>query len=325
MAVSRKFPSAFRMAAGLLLILGANPAFAEGICEPSEGLDQAAAGERVDPSSKLMSRVAPASELVLQTYRDSGATGIASHHVTDTESASIETAFAALPELHRQVLLKHLRHLSFVDTQPGAGNALTSKVATCDGTEMFDLTLRAGIFHETLTEFLNVKERGLFKEDKSGYSVHLEAGSLPALTYILLHEATHGVDQALHISDGDDTGFRDGIWADQGDALAKPYADGPIAGTIWHGGRKIPGKDIPALYRSLSASPFPTLYAASSVPQDLAEIVAWEQLATRFGTNLRVDVKDGRGRVVYSYDALDAPLVRARFRLVEELLRRRED
>jgi hypothetical protein len=51
--------------------------------------------------------------------------------------------------------------------------------------------LAAGLVHETLTEFLNETERGVFEPDDSGTTVTIEAGGSGALLYVLLHESTH--------------------------------------------------------------------------------------------------------------------------------------
>ena len=275
------------------------------------------------PALALRARAAPPSESVLRMYRESGAKNVVPHRMTEAEWKAIEEAVGRLPPLYRQVLQNHLRHLSFVDTPPGAGNALTSRLL-CDGRPMFDLTLRSGLFNETLTEFLNGKEGSLFVADASGYQVRLEAGSSPALAFILLHELTHAVDMALGVLDEDQGTLGAGVWTDKNRGLAGPYAGSLVTRTIWRGGSKIPIGQAPALYGALSNTPFPTVYATAYGSEDLAETVAWEQLSERFGVTLRIEVRDHQGATVFAYEPLKSPLVRARFPAVERLLLRRE-
>lgn len=110
----------------------------------------------------LRSRIAPPDEEVLQAYRDSGVPNPTPHTLTDDEWAKVDAAIGALPGLHRRVLQQHLRRLSFVDVPPGGGNALTRVVDLKAAQKQFDITFRAGLLHETLTEFLNGKESGVF-------------------------------------------------------------------------------------------------------------------------------------------------------------------
>jgi hypothetical protein len=268
----------------------------------------------------MRSRVVAPSEEILKTYRESGATGVVPHKLTDAEWATLDAAIAALPTLHKQILQKNLRHLSFVDAPSGAGNALTQKVKSCNGNPMFDIALRSELFHDTLTNFLNTKEATVFMPDASGYSVHMDAGDMPVLTYILLHEGTHGVDKALGLTARGESRFRAGIWADKGRTLAPPYDTSLISKIVWRGGSKLPLGEAPALYAALSKTPFVSLYSAANAVEDLAETVAWEQLSTRFAVNLVIRVTDREGKQVYSYEPLKSPLVRARFPVVEDLL-----
>lgn len=271
----------------------------------------------------LRSRVAPPDEVVLQAYRASGVPNPTLHALTDDEWGQVDAAISALPELHRRVLQQHLRRLSFVDVPPGGGNALTRLVDPGAANKQFDITFRAGLLHETLTEFLNGKERGLFEPDRSGQSVTIEAGDSSAMAYILLHEATHVVDATLEISTTPKSRFQAGIWLDR-TRLAPPYDRSMIQSTAFRRGPTTPLAKAQALYRALSRTPFVSLYATASTGEDLAELVAWEQLATQRHQSLAILVKDARGKIVYRYEPLKSSLVQSRFPAVEELLARRD-
>jgi len=271
----------------------------------------------------LRSRVAPPDEVVLQAYRDSGVANPTLHSLTDDEWGKVDAAIGALPELHRRVLQQHLRRLSFVDVPPGGGNALTRLVDPGAANKQFDLAFRAGLLRETLTEFLNGKESGVFEPDRSGQTVAIEAGDSSAIAYVLLHEATHVVDATLEISTAPNSRFQTGIWLDR-TRLAPPYDRSMIQSTAFRRGPRTPLAKAQALYQALSRTPFVSLYATAATGEDLAELVAWEQLATRRHQSLAIIVKDARGKIAYRYEPLKSSLVRSRFPAVEELLARRD-
>ena len=268
----------------------------------------------------LRSRVAPPDDVVLKAYIDSGVTP-KPHELTEAEWAKVDAALARLPALHRRVLQEHLRRLSFVEVPPGGGNALTRDVDPKSADKQFDITLRAGLLDETLTEFLNGKERGVFEADASGKTVTLEAGDTSALVYILLHETTHAVDATLGVSTSPRGPFTSGIWLDR-TRLASPYDRSLISSTTFRRGPKTPAAKAQALYQALSRTPFVSLYATAAAGEDLAELVAWQQLSTQPDQGLAIVVKDAGGRTVYRYEPLKSPLVRRRFAAVKQLLAR---
>jgi hypothetical protein len=272
----------------------------------------------------LRSRVAPPDQEVLQAYRDSGVPNPTPHTLTDDEWAKVDAAIGALPALHRRVLQQHLRRLSFVDVPPGGGNALTRVVDPRAAQKQFDITFRARLLHETLTEFLNGKESAIFEPDRSGQTVTIEAGDSSALAYVLLHEATHVVDGTLGISTTPNNRFQAGIWLDR-TRLAPPYDRSMIQSTAFRRGPRTPLAKAQALYQALSRTPFASLYATAAAGEDLAELVAWEQLATQRHQSLAIVVKDARGKIAYRYEPLTSSLVRSRFPAVEELLARRDE
>lgn len=270
----------------------------------------------------LRSRVAPPDDAVLQAYVDSGLPRPTVHELTDEEWAKVDAALRALPALHRRVLEHHLRRLSFVDVPPGGGNALTRDVDPKNPHKQIDITLRAGLLHETMTEFLTGKERGVFEPDASGQIVTVEAGDASALTYILLHETTHAVDATLGISERAGTGFQRGIWLDRL-RLAPPYDQSAINATTFRRGSRTPAAKAPALYQALSRTPFVSLYATAAAGEDLAELVAWEELAAQHQP-LAIVIRDAAGGVVYRYEPLASALVRSRFSAVKQVLARRD-
>lgn len=272
-----------------------------------------------DPATPLRARVGDPAPDVLAAYRRSGATGVGPHRLSDAEWEQVDAAIAALPRLHRDILQRHLRRISFVEASAGAGNALTSRVEADCGEALFDLTLRAGLFQESLSGFLSGKEAGLFTDDGSGTTVRIEAGEMPAVPYILLHESSHVVDGVLGLSARE--GFREGVWAQaEGRALAPGLATNPIGSIAWRGGAKRPIGDAAALYAGLGQTPFVSLYASAAPSEDLAELVAWQQLAARWHVRPVIVVRGAKGKILHRYAPLDAPAVRARLTRVTALL-----
>ncbi|HLV07584.1 MAG TPA: hypothetical protein VKY80_07940 [Croceibacterium sp.] len=56
----------------------------------------------------------------------------------------------------------------------------------------------------------------------------------------------------------------------------------------------------------------------------MAELFAWQQLASRFGQTLAVAIQDREGRRLYEYEPLRSPAVQRRFAHVEALLAEQE-
>jgi hypothetical protein len=272
-------------------------------------------------ASPLRARVGAPPADILDAYRRSGAKEVGPHSLTDAEWKTVDAAIAALPRAHREVLQGHLRRISFVDASPGAGNALTSPAEPACGEGLFDLTLRAGLLGETLTTFLSGKEAGLFTDDGSGTTVRIEAGAMPAAPYVLLHESTHIVDGVLGLSRRTDAVFRRNVWdAERRKALAPHLATNPIDGIAWRGGAKRAIGDAASLYRGLRRTPFVSLYASVAPSEDLAELVAWQQLSARWHVPLRIVVRRADGSTAFAYKPLQAPAVRARLAGVATLL-----
>jgi len=291
------------------------------------GCDRAAAQANLTPraadvgggtASALRARIAPPHDETVAAYRQAGAVNASAHQLTDREWTLVERAIADLPPLHRDVLERRLARLSFIDAPSSAGTALTRSYDGPDGGPLFDITLRADVLDKSLSEFLTEKESMLFTDDGSGYRVRLSAGRAPALTYLLLHEATHVVDRTLGVS----TEMRpfSALWVDYRD-LAAPHSTGPMGVTIYRRGRPIPLAESPELYKALGASPFVSLYATASAGEDLAELAAWSHLG-RLHVPLTVEVLDATGRTVVTVEPLRSPAVQARFAVADAVLAR---
>lgn len=96
---------------------------------------------------------------------------------------------------------------------------------------------------------------------------------------MLLHVATHIVDQVLGLSDDHANPLFAGLWVDNRE-LAAPYAASPIAQTRCRGAPPIPLAMAPAAYEAIRDCPFVSFYATAAAPEDLAELFDWQHLVT---------------------------------------------
>lgn len=272
---------------------------------------------RLDESAKtLMGRVAPASPEVIQEFESAGMTGVQTHALTSSERARVAKALAALPALHRAILTERLDRLSFVDGISGAGTGLTApsgKEAT------YSITFRASIIKESLTHFLTAKERRLFTSEDGGPSITISAPGMDALTFALLHESTHVVDNAIGITNNLEHPLVVNEWHTSHD-LKPPFANSMISGTPFRGSAKLPIDNAESVYDALALSPFVSLYATASASEDIAELVAWYQMSRIHGSGFVIQIDDAQGKNIKRYEPLTFPLVKARFGNVKELL-----
>lgn len=305
---------AIRIAAtSIVLILAAAPAAHAQMPTPKTSV-------HIDPASPLDSRVGETDPSVLKMFADAGMPAVIAHVLTEAERNSLSRAFTALPPVHQRVLRERLRRISFLDGMPNT--ALTSTVDPDAATPVYDLTIRAGVLRESVSEFLTNKERTCFDFSGSTRTVAVEAGTLEAVVYVLLHEATHVVDRALGLTPvesrtpaADADLLTTGVWTDRL-TVASAYANPLLDGLVYRrGGRPIPVSDAHNVYGGLQRTPFVSLYASSNWHDDVAELVAWHHLTSRMGQPYRIVVRE-RDQEVLVYEPMASPLVQRRLRLL---------
>lgn len=268
-------------------------------------------------TNNLRARVMPPHEETIAAYVEAGASSAKAHQLSDREWALVERAFADLPPLYQRILSQRLGRLSFIDAPSSAGTALTRRYDGQNGEQFFDITIRADVLEMSLTGFLQGKEERLFADDRSGYTLRISAGKMPALTYLLLHEATHVLDQTFGIS-SDARPFAS-LWKDYR-TLSEPYASGPIGVSAYRRGPQLPRGEMPALYRAFTRSPFVSLYSTASAGEDFAELAAWRILSRDFHVPLSLQVRDAKGNTVLTVTPLASPAVQSRLDYVQRLL-----
>ncbi|WP_349319880.1 hypothetical protein [Asticcacaulis sp. MM231] len=267
----------------------------------------------------LKDRVGPPHPDTIAAYVQAGATETKAHELTDREWALVEQAINSLPPLHQRILEKHLARLSFIEAPASVGTALTRMYEGPNGEPLFDITIRADILDASLSYFLTQKESTLFSDDSSGLSVQVIASEAPALPYLLLHEASHVVDRSLGLTRN--SGSFGDMWKDYRE-LAEPYAQGPLAQSVYRRAPRLPAAKSTALYAALARSPFVSLYSTASAGEDFAELAAWSTLSQRDKIPLIFEVRDRNGQVIIRVEPLKQVAVQARLRAVDAQLSR---
>jgi hypothetical protein len=275
----------------------------------------------LDPASSLGSRVHETPAAVLKMFTDEGLSTPAAHALTALERRKLSAAFAALPPLHRRILGEQLRSVSFLDGMPNT--ALTSTVNPDEPRRLFDITIRAAVFGEDVSGFLTRKERSCFDTAGSSLSVSIEAGTLDAIVYVILHEATHVVDASVGMTPAGRPGnqpaggspvnsFTAGVWSER-TVFDPRYRDSLLEGVRFRpGGEILPIGRAEAVYAALRRTPFASLYGSSNWHDDVAEYVTWYHLTERLKQPYRIVIRDA-GRETFAYEPMKSPVVRGRF------------
>lgn len=277
----------------------------------------AANGQIPNASDSALSRyVVPAPDNIFEMFRKAGMNPV-NHQLTEIERAKVEAAFAFLPPLHQKVLSTRLHSISFMDNMPNT--ALTSPVMHEDSIRRFNITFRAEILHETISEWATKKENTLFDgSENRGYAVSIEAGKLDAFLYVLLHEATHVVDAVLemtpHPDDADATVAHTVITRDVWRKMNVPvdtYIDSLIEKTLFRGGGRITINAAPEIYSALAKMPFVSLYATASWFEDIAEMETIYHLTHKMKQPFFVVVRKGNSELI-RFEPMKSKLVKKR-------------
>ncbi|MFB9076149.1 hypothetical protein ACFFLS_18785 [Flavobacterium procerum] len=262
----------------------------------------------------LSERTQTAPEDIFKKFRDAGMNPV-NHELTKTEKEKISKAISILPPLHQKVLKDHLHSISFMDNMPNT--ALTSLLENSGPAKTFNITFRAGILNETISEWATWKENTCYsKAENNNYQVVIEAGEMDAIVYVLLHEATHVVDKVLNTTPPMDdtkevwpaqTPFTVGIWHKP----TEPSGDATnslLETTRFRSGEVLPISSAPDVYKALQETPFCSLYSMASWSEDLAEMLAIYHLTQKMNQPFKIVVKQD-GMDIFTYEPFTNPKV----------------
>jgi len=279
----------------------------------------------LDPQKGLADRVERAMPETFESFRAAGMNP-SEHTLTAAEKNVVAVAFAGLPHLYQMVLKDHLHSISFMDDMPNT--ALTSPLNIKDSFRLYNITFRAAILQETVTQWLTWKERTCFDTTGSSLSISVKAGKVSALTYVLMHEATHVLDLAQGILRTNQPGsransgffgdsFTNGVWTNM--ATTEPRVnDSLLLKNRFHsGGTVLPMAKAIQVYKGLSESPFVSLYSTSSWNEDLAEYISVYHLTHVLKQPFRILVHKN-GKEIFRYEPMNSKQVKNRVRIVRE-------
>lgn len=269
-----------------------------------------------DEDSYYQSRIVKAPESVFKKFTDAGMEP-SNHVLTKSEQEKVDKAFSILPPLHKKILREHLQSISFMDNMPNT--ALTSTLETTDSSKQFNITFRAGILNETISEWATWKEKSAF--DNSGNpstSIQIDAGNTDAIQYILLHEATHVVDAVLnltpHVEKADElkepSAFTRNIW----NFLNKPstkFTNPILENTRFRNGKVQPIASAKEIYNALEKTPFVSLYGMASWSEDIAELISIYHHTNKINQPFIIYLKEN-DKLTKVFEPMDNKLVKRR-------------
>jgi len=279
----------------------------------------------LDTLKSLADRVERAMPETFESFRAAGMNP-SEHVLTAIEKKVVADAFAGLPQLYQMVLKDHLHSISFMDDMPNT--ALTSPLNIKDTFRLYNITFRAAILHQTVSQWLTWKERTCFDTTGSGLSISIKAGKVSALTYVLMHEATHVLDLSLGILPIDkpgskaNTGFAGdqffrGIWTSMA-TTDRQVNDSLLLKNRFHsGGKVLPVTAATQVYKALANSPFVSLYSTASWNEDLAEYMSVYHLTQVLKEPFQILIYK-KGKQIFRYEPMKSKLVRNRARIVRE-------
>jgi hypothetical protein len=271
---------------------------------------------KTDENTFPENRILKAPESVFNMFIEAGMEP-SNHVLTALEKEKVEQAFAILPPLYKKVLKEHLKSISFMDNMPNT--ALTSPIETDDTIKQFNITFRAGILNETISEWATWKEKTIFNNPtNSGFEILIDAGKLDAIQYVLLHEATHVVDAVLNLAAHPDkkdsleipTALTRNIWSKMNKPIAK-FTNPLLENTRFRSGKTQPISAASEVYDALKKTPFPSLYGMASWHEDIAELLSIYHLTNQLKQPFVVSVKE-KGKIFATFEPMKNKLVKKR-------------
>lgn len=269
----------------------------------------------LDPNSSLESRVQSVVLPEVPKQFQQSQTLPTLHVLTSDERIKVSAALAALPPVHRRILTEHLRSISFLEGI--STSAVTWTINKGASYPVYDIAFRKAILHQTASEWLTEKERSVFSVADSPLTVSIEAGDRDALSFLLLHEATHAADFTIHITSLSPEQMARGI-SNTTILTVDPFIKG-----VWNGPRPAPAYRYPlreqihfytnddklaieqaeAVYQSLRTTPFVSLYGGLNSGDDLAEYLAVYHWTNVLKQPYRIVVRS-EGKSVFEYEPM---------------------
>ena len=287
-----------------------------------------------DPGSDLLSRVREPTDHFINYIQQVEGREFSSYLPSEEEMQQIAAAIELLTPLHRKILRERLVEICFLRnfTSTGWADWLIDE----QGDIYCVVALNHTILQMSLSEWLTSRAATCFFHDTPGYDICVDVGTEhTGFAGILLHEATHIVDYALHI-----TPFVEPSTYPLAVKLEREFADSyPFVENIWEGytflsanagfalrdsitfygtagGPKLGFSTAAEVYTQLLTSPFISLYAAQNWAEDLAELALFYHLTEKLHQPYTVSIMQ-ENEVRASFLPMENPRVKARLPLLE--------
>ena len=277
----------------------------------------------IDVSGPVESRIqgAPANVISWLNAMDS-TDNYKPYTLTAEEEILFIRYLSLLPENYRQIVEEKVIVIYFIDNFTGGG--MTCETFDTNGNMYMVWFYNTEILRRTLGEWINYRENSFFDDNENGIGIVAGCtGDYAALIHTLLHEASHVFDYYYHVTPFVEpglhhrntvlkTGFTETIWETYNLPVEK--YDFPRRGELSaYGLGPAQRKSLaPDIYRSLSKTPFASVYGSRNWAEDFAEAFTWYYLGKYLNCSYRVSIINGEDDT-FVYEPLLNSLLTDRF------------
>jgi hypothetical protein len=276
----------------------------------------------LDTLSILTSRIKETPHELEQTLSQNGKFHPVQHALNQSEQKQLDRAFTLLPAVYLKIIKAHVRSISFVDSV--SYRALTYTVNHANY-GIYDIVINGATLGQDVSTWLTAKERTCFETTNSPFSVSFLAGKMDAIVYVLMHEATHVVDDVLGLTEPTSvyfkanntlaSAFSSRVWSNRRNP-ASQFRYAVLDSTRFRGGKPLPVETAPRIYAAFQQTPFVSLYSMSSSSEDIADLFAVYCLTEHLGQPYAIEIKQ-KEKVVFRYEPAKSAAVRERFNYAE--------
>jgi hypothetical protein len=257
--------------------------------------------KKINLSVSLDNRIQKASGRIISFLKNYDSTGnYDSYTLTEEEKSLFSDYLRLLPEKYIKIIEEKVVVVYFIKNFKGGGMTYT----TYDKNENMYIVwfLNPEILYRKIEDWINYRDNSYFNEESKDISITVECtGDFFALMHLLLHEASHVYDYYNHITPFTElylknknspasTDYTKMIWNDFN--LPMNRYDFPYRNELYSYGLGPAQSKLQAfnIYKSLSRTPFPSLYGSQNWAEDFAESFAWYYLGKYLNCNYKVKI-----------------------------------
>jgi len=248
------------------------------------------------------------------------------------EITIIQDYLSMLPQLHQKVLKERLIGIYFVNNFHGSG--LTDYILADTSNLYLIIIVNPRTLNTSLSQWLTLRENSCFMNNASRLRVEVDCGQeLSGFMYVLLHEASHGVDyimqytpypeiDLLQISDykiGNRL-FVDGVWKKYSQPTMENNFSLRNKITFYGFGRgpKLKIEDAIEVYKQLSDTAYISLYGSQSWAEDFAELVTFFHLTHKLNQPYEINCYENE-KQIFNYNPMKSVKLKNRIKLIQSI------